>query len=58
MKKLVDGGESMKRHLGESGRKRVLQNFAFSVFAEKLDAIVRTGREQLQHEGTGEEYHE
>ena len=40
MKKLVTGGDALKRRLGESGKRRVLENFAFSVFADKLDAIV------------------
>lgn len=42
MKKLVDGGEALNQQLGSAGRKRVLQNFAFSVFADKLDVIVKT----------------
>ncbi len=54
MKKLVLGGDEMKRRLGTSGRKRVLQNFAFSVFAEKLDIIVKTRQGQDEEE----EYHE
>ena len=40
MQKLVSGGNEMKQRLGESGKRRVLENFAFSVFADKLDAIV------------------
>jgi hypothetical protein len=46
MKRLVDGGEALNQQLGSAGRKRVLQNFAFSVFADKLDTIVKTRNEK------------
>jgi hypothetical protein len=51
MKKLIDGGPSLKQRFGESGRKRVIQNFAFSVFADRLDAVVRHGDD-------ADDYHE
>ena len=50
MKTLVLVGKEMKFRLGQSGKQRVLQNFAFQVFANKLDAIIRQSWKQNPEE--------
>ena len=41
MVKLVEGGEDLKRKMGENGRKRVKENFSYLAFADKLNAVIR-----------------
>ena len=41
MRQVVQGGSSLKEHLGKNGRKRVLQSFSFKAFSEKLDNYVQ-----------------
>lgn len=41
MKKLIDGGDKLKKTLGDNGHQRVLQNFSFEAFAQKLDFFVQ-----------------
>ena len=41
MKKLIDGGNKLKKIFGDNGHQRVLQNFSFEAFAQKLDVFVK-----------------
>jgi len=41
MYKIVEGGPELKRRLGDNGRHRVVENFSYEIFAEKLHNIVR-----------------
>ena len=41
MNKLIDGGHQLKKTLGDNGHERVLQNFSFEAFAQKLDYYVQ-----------------
>lgn len=39
---LLEGGPSLKSMLGSNGKTRVLQNFSFNAFADKLDRFVKS----------------
>ena len=41
MNKLIEGGDQLKKTLGDNGHQRVLQNFSFDAFALKLDFFVK-----------------
>ena len=40
MNLIVEGGSELKNELGKNGRLRVLNNFAFNAFANKLNGYV------------------
>ena len=40
MNLIVEGGSELKNELGKNGRRRVLNNFAFNAFANKLNGYV------------------
>ena len=40
MNLIVEGGSELKNELGKNGRRRVLSNFAFNAFANKLNGYV------------------
>ena len=40
MNLIVEGGSELKNVLGKNGRRRVLNNFAFNAFANKLNGYV------------------
>ena len=40
MNLIVEGGSELKNELGNNGRQRVLNNFAFNAFANKLNGYI------------------
>ena len=40
MNLIVEGGSELKNELGKNGRRRVLNNFAFNAFANKLNGYI------------------
>ena len=40
MNLIVEGGSELKNELGKNGRRRVLNNFAFNAFANKLNDYI------------------
>lgn len=41
MFKIIEGGVELRQSLGDHGRRRVVKNYSFKVFAERLHNLVR-----------------